>query len=349
MHKKIICTLAVAGGAAVLAIGAVVTAWTVLFRKNVNVESDVYNYLYVRPETTWSDIRDTLMANGWLGSVRTYDWAMALVGGGKTPKTGKYDLERGIGNRTFINRVAYGLDNKTRVELRMTRYPEWVARNLAAQVMIDSAAIADELLSEKYLRRRGFTRANALAMFTRFRTEVYWDITAEGLADEIARQYDLFWNGERLRLARETGLTPAEVTILASIVEEETNDFEDRRMVAGVYMNRLRRGMPLQACPTARFATGDFTLNRILKKHTQIDSPYNTYRHAGLPPGPIRVPQAESVDAVLRYARHNYLYMCAKADFSGTHEYSSSLAKHNQNALRYQRELNRRGIGLKKR
>lgn len=333
----------------VLAGGTAVMGWLTFFRKNINRDGEVFHYLYVRPETTWQDIRDTLTENGWVDRVCTFDWALSMIGKDKTPQTGKYDLELGIGNRAFINRIAYGLDNTTSLEIRMTRYPQWVARNLAPQVMIDSAAIADVLLSDAYLRKRGFDRDNALAMFVRFKTAVHWDLTAEQLGDEIARQYDLFWNAERLQLAESMHMSPAEVTILASIVEEETNDYEDRRMVAGVYVNRLSKGMLLQACPTARYASGDFTLNRILKKHTQLDSPYNTYRYAGLPPGPIRIPQGESIDAVLHYAHHKYLYMCAKADFSGTHNYSSTLAQHNQYALQYQRELNKRRIGMKPR
>ena len=347
MRKKLIYLFVALGVVALLAGGVFLGGWMIFFKKNINNQSEVYHYLYVRPETTWDDIRDTLVHNGWVSDLRAYDWAMRLIGKDKTPHTGKYDLELGIGNRNFINRIAYGLDNKTDIEIRMTRYPEWVARNLAPQVMVDSAAIADVLLSEAYLQQRGFTRDNALAMFVRFKSAVHWDLPAQALADEIARQYDMFWNEDRRSKACEMGMSPIEVTILASIVEEETNDFEDRRMVAGVYMNRLRKGMLLQACPTARYASGDFTLNRILKKHTLIDSPYNTYRYAGLPPGPIRIPQRESIDAVLDYAHHKYLYMCAKSDFSGTHNYSSTLAQHNQYALQYQRELNRRKIGFK--
>jgi UPF0755 protein len=133
-----------------------------------------------------------------------------------------------------------------------------------------------------------------------------------------------------------------DIHILASIVEEETNNAEDRRMVAGVYLNRLKKRMPLQACPTARYAAGDFSLNRILKKHTKIDSPYNTYKYAGLPPGPIRIPSAKAIDAVLDFVPHKYLYFCAKSDFSGTHNYASTFTEHSRNARAYQKALNQR-------
>ncbi|MBP5318223.1 MAG: endolytic transglycosylase MltG [Paludibacteraceae bacterium] len=331
----------------VLAAVAAGVGYSVFLKPNVNADSQVYHYLYVRPGTTWNDIQDTLTEQGWVHSAKTLSWAMKALCKDKTPQCGKYDLEIGIPNRLFVNRLAYGLTNKSKIEVRMTRYPEWVARNLAPQVLIDSAAIADVLLSDQYLQQRGFTRTNALAMFVRGDMQVQWCLSAEELGQVLADEYDRFWTPERRALAAEMNLTLAEVHTLASIVEEETNDYEDRRNVAGVYVNRLHKQMPLQACPTARYASGDFTLNRILKKHTQIDSPYNTYRYAGLPPGPIRIPSRESIDAVLHYAHHKYLYMCAKSDFSGTHNFSATLAQHNVYAREYQRELNKRRIGFK--
>ena len=143
-------------------------------------------------------------------------------------------------------------------------------------------------------------------------------------------------------LAAVVPLRALRVLLLASIVEEETNNAEDRKMVAGVYLNRLKKRMPLQACPTARYATGDFTLNRVLKKHTQIDSPYNTYKYAGLPPGPIRIPSGAAIDAVLDFISHKYLYFCAKPDFSGTHNYATNYVEHSRNARAYQKALNKR-------
>ncbi|MBO4370807.1 MAG: endolytic transglycosylase MltG [Paludibacteraceae bacterium] len=345
MKKKIL--LAVAGVLLVLVGIAAGFAYRIFMKPNVNTQSEVYHYLFVTPGMTWREVQDTLNARGWVGSPWTLEQAISFLAKDKTPQCGKYDLEIGIPNRLFINRLAYGLTNKTTIEIRMTRYPEWVARNLAPQVLVDSADIADVLLSDEYLQRRGFTRENALAMFVRGESSVQWCLSAEELGDVLEKSYNDFWTPERRALAKEMNLTPIEVHILASIVEEETNDYEDRRNVAGVYVNRLKKNMPLQACPTARYASGDFTLNRILKKHTQIKSPYNTYVNTGLPPGPIRIPGRESIDAVLHYAHHKYLYMCAKSDFSGTHNFSATLAQHNVYAREYQRELNKRRIGLK--
>jgi UPF0755 protein len=174
--------------------------------------------------------------------------------------------------------------------------------------------------------------------------EVYWNTPAEKLIERMKREYDVFWNNDRRRKAENIRLTPIEVSILASIVEEETAAPDEYPIVAGLYLNRLYKGMMLQADPTVKFAVGDFSLRRILNRHLEVDSPYNTYMYAGLPPGPIRIPSPKSIDAVLNHTVHNYLYMCAKEDFSGRHNFAVTLKEHNKNAEKYRAELNRRGI-----
>lgn len=174
--------------------------------------------------------------------------------------------------------------------------------------------------------------------------EVYWDMNVEKLLKRMDKEHKAFWNQSRLAKAEEIGLSPLEVSILASIVEEETAVNDEKPTVAGLYINRLKRGIPLQADPTVKFAVGDFTLKRILHKHLETDSPYNTYKVAGLPPGPIRMPSIIGLNSVLNYQKHDYIYMCAKEDFSGRHNFATNLAQHNANARRYQNALNRRGI-----
>ena len=160
----------------------------------------------------------------------------------------------------------------------------------------------------------------------------------------MKREYKSFWTDARLEKAKAINLTPVEVSVLASIVEEETAATDEYPIVAGLYLNRLHRGIPLQADPTVKFAVGDFTLQRILFEHLEIDSPYNTYKYPGLPPGPLRIPTIKGMDSVLNYMKHNYLYMCAKEDFSGGHNFAATLTEHNRNANRYRAELNRRKI-----
>jgi UPF0755 protein len=160
----------------------------------------------------------------------------------------------------------------------------------------------------------------------------------------MLREYRKFWNDERIKKSESIGLTPLEVSVLASIVDEEALKGDEKPRIAGVYLNRLKRGIPLQADPTVKFAVNDFTINRILYKHLEIDSPYNTYKHSGLPPGPIGCPSIEGIDAVLNAEKHDFLYFAAKPDFSGYHNFSRTLTEHNRYAAQYRRELNRRKI-----
>jgi UPF0755 protein len=308
---------------------------------NANPESTTYKYLYVKPNDTWNDVVAQLDSNGWVSSVKDLQTCIEYLEK-EAPECGKYDLEPNLGNRNFVNRLAYGLSNKAKLQLKMTRYTPWVARNLSRQLPIDSASLADVFLADTLLRKYGLTKESSLALFVRIDTAVQWCLTPKEVETVVLDARERFWNPERLEKARKTGLNLKDIHILASIVEEETNNAEDRRMVAGVYLNRLKKRMPLQACPTARYAAGDFSLNRILKKHTKIDSPYNTYKYAGLPPGPIRIPSAKAIDAVLDFVPHKYLYFCAKSDFSGTHDYATTFSEHSRNARAYQKALNQR-------
>ena len=187
----------------------------------------------------------------------------------------------------------------------------------------------------------GFDTATIAAMFIPDTYEFYWTVKPEAFLKRMNSYYNRFWTDERKALARKAGLSPVEVSILASIVEEETAKKDEMPTVAGLYLNRLQRNMPLQADPTVKFAVGDFSLRRITANHLAVESPYNTYRHTGLPPGPIRIPSQTAIDAVLHYKQHNYLYMCAKEDFSGYHNFAATLSEHNRNAARYHAALNR--------
>ena len=210
--------------------------------------------------------------------------------------------------------------------------------------MIDSIDIANLLTEKSILQEYNFTKQTLPALFIPNTYQVYWNISAKDFLNRMFKEYKRFWTEERQNKAKAIGLTPIEVSILASIVEEETNNKSEKPMVAGLYINRLKKGMPLQADPTVKFAWQDFTLRRITNKHLTIDSPYNTYKITGLPPGPIRIPSPEGIDAVLNYSKHNYLYMCAKEDFSGTHNFASTLSEHNRNARKYWDALNKRKI-----
>ena len=211
--------------------------------------------------------------------------------------------------------------------------------------MLDSASLADILTDTAACAQLGYTRETVPALFIPNTYQVYWDISAEQLLERLQKENAAFWNAEqRTAKAKALGMSREEVVTLASIVDSETTNNPEKPRIAGLYLNRLKANMLLQSDPTVIFAVGDFTIRRVLRKHLDIDSPYNTYKYKGLPPGPIRIPSVVGIDAVLNHEAHNYLYMCAKEDFSGTHNFAATYAEHQQNARRYIRALDKRGI-----
>lgn len=259
-------------------------------------------------------------------------------------KTGCYLFTPEDNLRTTVRRLKLGWQSPVRLTVPSVRTIERLAGSLSKQLMMSEQEITDVLSRPAYVDSMGYTAETLPALFIPNTYEIYWDISADQLMRRFQKEHTAYWTEERLKKAAAQGLTPVEVSTLASIVDEETANEAEKPIVAGLYLNRLHRGMLLQADPTVKFATGDPTLRRILHKHLAIDSPYNTYVHEGLPPGPIRIPSMSALEAVLNPARHNYLYMCAKEDFSGTHNFAATLSQHNANARRYQQALNKRGI-----
>lgn len=259
-------------------------------------------------------------------------------------REGAYRLEPGMSAWKVALKLSRGSQSPVRVTFNNVRTLDQLAARLDEQLCFSKDDLSALLQSDSVCAELGFTQATLPALFLPDTYEFYWTVSPEDFLKKMAREYGRYWNGKREKQAEAWGLTPVEVATLASIVEEETNKPDEMGTVAGLYMNRLRKGMPLQADPTVKFACGDFALRRILKKHLAIDSPYNTYRVTGLPPGPIRIASKQAIDAVLNHRPNDYLYMCAREDFSGYHNFATTLAEHQRNAVRYQRELNRRGI-----
>ncbi len=259
-------------------------------------------------------------------------------------RTGRYAIQSGDNMRQLYRRLSLGWQTPIKLTLPSVRTMDRLARAVSRQLMMDSTEVARILTDSTIYAPMGYTKETLPALFIPNTYEVYWDMTAEDFMKRMQKEHTAYWNEERRKKAESIGLSPVEIATLASIVEEETANNAEKPMVAGLYINRLKRGMLLQADPTVKFAHGEFALQRILFKHLEIDSPYNTYKYAGLPPGPIRIPSYQGLESVLNYARHNYLYMCAKEDFSGTHNFAATLAQHAVNARKYQQELNRRKI-----
>ncbi|MCQ2293385.1 MAG: endolytic transglycosylase MltG [Bacteroidaceae bacterium] len=231
-----------------------------------------------------------------------------------------------------------------RLTIPIVRTTPELAGRLAAHLDADSAELMTAFSDVALIDSLGYDEQTLPAMFIPNTYEVYQWITPRNLMLRLKKESDDFWTSQRRRQAREQGLTPIEVMTLASIVEQETACDAERATIAGLYLNRLRKGMRLQADPTVKYAVGDFSLKRVLKVHLKCDSPYNTYEHEGLPPGPICIPSLASIKAVLKPASHNYIYMCAKEDFSGTHNFAVTAAEHLRNAQNYANALNKAGI-----
>lgn len=259
-------------------------------------------------------------------------------------RKGRYILREGVSMFRARRILANGMQTPVKVVLNPVRTPQQLSRVVSKYLNIDSTEMVVALHHEPTAERYGFIPENFFCMFVPNTYEFYWTISLDELLDRMKKEYDKFWNKEREQKLKDRQLTKNEVFTIASIIGEETNQTSEMPRMAGVYLNRLRINMPLQADPTVKFAVGDFAIKRIMKKHTDTDSPYNTYKYAGLPPGPIAIPSAKAIDAVLDYEVHKYLYFCAKADLSGSHIFAENYDEHMRNARAYARKLNRIGV-----
>ena len=259
-------------------------------------------------------------------------------------KPGRYVFKRAVSHNDVINKLRNGEQAPIRLVVPSKRLPKDLAGAIAAQLEIDSVQVLEQLKSPELAQQYGFTMEQFRTMIIPNTYEVYWNISSEDLMDRFAREYKNFWNASRKQKAQKLNLTQSEICVLASIVKAETSKRDEAPKVAGLYLNRIRKGMALQADPTLIYALGDFEIRRVLDKHKEVVHPYNTYLNQGLPPGPINYPEPNYLDAVLNEERHSYLYMCAKPDFSGYHNFAKTYNQHLTNAKKYQRALNNRRI-----
>jgi UPF0755 protein len=305
---------------------------------NFSVPANQKALLYIADTTTIDDIIMQMEEGKWIRNSTSFkNWAKRK--NYTVNHTGCYEIQDGMSNKKLISILASGLQKPVRFTINNIRTKTRLASSISNQLMLDSMEIMKLLCDTAFLGTYNVDRYTVIGLFIPNTYELYWNIPAKRFFDRIYSEYNHFWNENRRAKAKVIGLTPMEISTLASIVEEETNIKKDKPIIAGLYLNRLKIGMPLQACPTAKFASGDFSLTRILEEHTKIDSPYNTYKYKGLPPGPIRMPSIESIDAVLNYQKSNYLYMCAKETLNGEHNFASTLSQHQQNSRRYYQAL----------
>lgn len=301
-------------------------------------------YIYIDEEKDYNYVVNQLQEKTQLPNEKIFHLLADRMNYPNRIKTGRYAIVDGMTMPDVIRLLRSGVQAPVNLTFNNIRTKENLAGRFSDQLMADSLSIINVLNDTAVAASYGFNNQTFGAMFIPNTYEVYWDTSVENLISRMKREYDAFWNEQRKSKAEKLGLTPMKVSILASIVEEEATYTDEYSTVAGLYLNRLEKGMRLEADPTVKYAVGDPTLRRILFKHLEVESPYNTYKNDGLPPGPIRIPSIKGIDAVLNSTEHNYLFMCAKDDLSGRHNFAVTHAEHARNARAYQRALNERGI-----
>jgi len=301
-------------------------------------------YLYISDHDKYEDVITQIKENSLLASKFTFDLVAKQVKYDSKVRPGRYKITPGMSNFSLIRKLRGGKQDPLKLIINNIRTKEQLAGKLSSLVMADSLSILNSLNDTAFMNQYNLNTYNSVALFIPNTYEVFWDMDTKELFDRMKREYDTFWNDERKAKAAAIPMTQTEVMTLASIIEEETNKKKEYPIIAGLYINRLKTNMPLQACPTIRFALNDYTINRVLIKHLRVKSPFNTYKNQGLPPGPIRLPSTICIDAVLNYKKHDYLFMTAKETLNGEHNFAITYAEHSENARKYQQELDKLGI-----
>ncbi len=300
-----------------------------------------YN-LYISKQMSYDELLDSLKPH--LEHPEAFEIYAKRISLSTSFKPGHYVIKPEMSNIELARAIKLGMQTPVRVTLNNIRIPSQLAAKLAPQIDADSASIMQAITSSKLAEKYGVDSVTLFSMFLPNTYEFYWTVTPEEFVDRMTREYERFWTEERDAKRERSGLSRLEVATLASIVAEETLKSDEKPRIAGVYINRLRKGMPLQADPTIKYAMQDFGLRRILHKHLKYPSPYNTYINRGLPPSPIRMVDGNTIDAVLNFEENNYLYFCARPTFDGYHSFASSYSQHLRNARAYHAALNARKI-----
>ncbi|HLN21921.1 MAG TPA: endolytic transglycosylase MltG [Bacteroidales bacterium] len=339
MRKRLI--LAVAGFLLVAALAAIFLMSISNLRIKTGSES---NIIYIPTGSDYESVFNNLVTQLKIKKPEMLEWIAKRKKFDTHFRAGKYSVPDGTTYMDLIDMLRSGRQKPVNITFNNIRTLSQLAGKVGGRIEADSASIIRFLSDESNFSSDGFTKETVIGVFIPNTYEFLWNTDAKGFYNRMLKEYKAFWNDDRIERANKLGLTPNEVSILASIVDDEVAKADEKPRIAGVYLNRIRIGMPLQACPTIKFALNDFTITRVLTKYLVVDSPYNTYKHKGFPPGPVGCPSIEGIESVLNAEKHNYLYFAAKADFSGYHNFSRTLSEHNRYANQYQRELDRRKI-----
>jgi len=311
---------------------------------NVNIGAKNAVYIYIPTGSDYNDVKKIIYDNNLVKNKKSFEWVAEKKKYPDYIKPGRYKIEPNMSNNKFVNLLRSGKQEPVKLVFNKVRTKERFAGIIAKQLELDSTDLVKKLYDNNYLKKYGKNTETAMTLFIPNTYEVYWTTNVDKFFDRMYTEYKRFWNKSRLKKADKINMTPEQITILASIIEEETIYNKEKPIIASVYLNRLNKGMRLQACPTVKFALKDFEKKRVLIEDVKFDSPYNTYKNKGLPPGPICIPTISSIDAVLNHKNTDYLYFCAKDDFSGYNIFAKTLKQHNKNAKKYQNALNRSGI-----
>ena len=302
-------------------------------------------YFFVKTDEPYEEVMRRIEQENVVKNYQLFELAAKYIGLKESGiKAGRYKLSNDLSNRRLIGNLRGGYQEAVEFRFQNIRLKENFAGLLGANFEADSATFLTLLNDEKLATKYGFTKQDFFSMFIPNTYQIYWNTSPSEIIDRFSKEYDKFWTQARKAKADSLGLSLQEISILASIVKGEALHTDEMPKIAGLYINRLNKNMLLQADPTVIFANNDFSIRRVLNKHLTIDNPYNTYRYRGLPPGPIMMPSITSIDAVLNYDHHPYLYMCAKDDFSGYHLYAETMVEHLINARKFQKALDLRNI-----
>lgn len=329
-----------------LALGGVAAffIYGLIYENNVDLNGKPSTYIYIRTGAKYDELLDTLYKRKLIINRVSFEQVAKKKNYPGMVRPGRYKIKEGMSNNALVNELRSGNQEPVKITFNSVRKRNDFAGKLASMLEPDSSAFMEIFNDEELLEKYGFTRENMLAMFVPNTYELYWNISPNVFLARMANEYKAFWNDERKEKAKALNMTQTQVMILASIVEKETPVESDKPVIAGVYINRLKKNMPLEADPTLIWAANDFTIKRVLNIHKQIESPYNTYKYKGLPPGPIDIPSVSSIDAVLNYTKHDYIYFCANEDLSGASCFAKTYNEHIANAKKYQNALNKRNI-----
>ncbi len=318
--------------------------YSLVYRSNVELGERHSEFFYIRSNWSYTDVLNDLADKKFIKNRNSFDWVARLKKYDKEVKPGRYRILENMSNSALVNMLRRGDQEPVRFTLNAIHTKEQLASRVGGKLEADSVALLNMLNNDAFLSKYGMNSNTILSLFIPNTYQFNWTSSAEDFMERMAKEYKKFWNEERRLKAKTIGLSQTEVIILASIIQEEQSRYDDEKpVIAGLYLNRLREQMPLQSDPTIRYALGDYTVNRILSEDLKIASPYNTYLHKGLPPGPICFPEVSSIDAVLNFRKTNYLYMCAEFG-TGRHDFASTFEQHKQNAQRYRDALDKNGI-----